>query len=122
MDSIIIKRNISISNNKATFGEIFLNGTKIGVTLEPTRKKINKGCYNARVYSSPRFGKDVILLENKYGRINIEIHTGNYVTDSTGCILIGTLKHNDQVWHSNAALNRLINSLKTTNSIEVIVK
>lgn len=122
MDKIVVKRNALISNAKSTFGEIFVNGVKVGVSLEPTHKKINKGLYSARVYSSPRFGKDVILLENKDGRSNIEIHTGNYVTDSTGCILIGTSKNNDQIWHSNAALSRLINALKTKNNIEVIVK
>ena len=120
MDIITIRR-LTIKGG-ATFGEIFLNNIKIGVTLEPTGLKIKKDTYSAKVYNSPRFHRKVVKLEDKHGRTYIEIHAGNYVSNSTGCILIGTEKKGMMITSSIAALTKLINSITTPTEIQVIVK
>ena len=120
MDTIIIKRLTNSGNG--TFGDIYLNNIKIGVTLEPTSLKIQKDTYHAKVYNSPRFHRKVIKLEDKNGRTFIEIHAGNYVRNSTGCILVGSVKKDKMITSSIATLNKLINKISTPNNIEVIVK
>jgi hypothetical protein len=89
MDIIKIERDRMRASAKATFGEIYVNGIKMGVTLElPHGQRIPAGTYNAGTYSSPKYGRTVIMLKNVPGRTNIEIHHGNYVSDTTGCILL----------------------------------
>lgn len=51
---------------------------------------------------------DVILLDDRDGRTVIEIHVGNYVHDTTGCILVGSSRGSDSVNDSKDKLNELI--------------
>src|SRR5690606_39271253 len=67
----------------------FQAGSVSGVTLENDSKKIPTGSYSASLYHSPKFQRTVIRLDNVPGRTDIEIHVGNYVADTTGCILVG---------------------------------
>ena len=122
-DKIEIKRDRMSPSAKATFGEIYVNGIKMGVTLElPKGRCISPGTYNAETYQSPKYGRTVIMLKNVPGRTNIEIHHGNDVSDTTGCILVGLSRHGNTIWHSVVTLDKIINSLKTSNNIKVIVK
>lgn len=50
---------------------------------------IPPGRYKVTIYASPHFGREVPLLQGIPGRSEIEIHYGNYPTDSRGCILVG---------------------------------
>jgi len=50
---------------------------------------IPEGEYKCRLYFSPKFKKTVYLLEEVPLRKYIEIHCGNVVDDTEGCILIG---------------------------------
>lgn len=67
------------------------------VTLE--KSILNKGSYQAviplGIYTcirrlSPHFGYDLFTLENVPGHNFIEIHCGNTVKDTEGCILLGS--------------------------------
>jgi len=122
MDIIEITRIKPISAQGPIHGTIKLNQTPMGVTLETGKRMINSGTYLAKVYDSPRFSRKVILLDNANSRTNIEIHAGNSITDTQGCILIGSSKHGDQIWHSVSALENLIKNIKTPNEIKVIVR
>lgn len=123
MDIIEIKRDRMMLSAKAIFGEIYVNRIKMGVTLElPHGQCIPAGTYNAGIYPSPKYGRMVIMLKNVPGRTNIEIHHGNYVTDTTGCILVGVSRHGNTIWHSVTTLDKIINSLTTPQNIQVIVK
>lgn len=41
------------------------------------------------------------------GRVNIEIHAGNFLRDSEGCILVGELTSSDGIVRSRDALRRM---------------
>lgn len=66
------------------------------VTLElPWKDNAHKvscipdGRYNVIRYPSPKRGYDVPMLVGVKGRDSIEIHIGNTVEDTDGCILVG---------------------------------
>jgi len=97
----------TVKNNK---GEI----TK-GYTLEPPDKNnirskscIPAGKYHARLYPIPRFRRTVILLEDVTDRDNIEIHPGNFIRHTTGCILPGKGRGLNAVWRSRLMLEEMI--------------
>lgn len=49
------------------------------------------GTYTAHRYASPKRGYDVFMLSGVPNRGDIELHIGNTVADSEGCILLGTM-------------------------------
>lgn len=52
--------------------------------------RIPAGRYQTARMHSPHMNVDLFQVLDVPGRGNIEIHFGNYVTDSEGCILLGT--------------------------------
>lgn len=82
-------------DSEGTFGMIHAEGRPMWVTLErpPGANKpmscIPAGVYDAQPFTSPTKGK-VFLLQNVPGRTMIEIHPGNTIDDTQGCILVGT--------------------------------
>lgn len=102
-DRIDITLHRTMKRGEATVGVLsFNNGKQKYFTLEPQwrdyangEKKvmgesaIPAGCYKLQRYESPRFGKLLPLLLGVPGFGAIEIHTGNYVKDTQGCILVG---------------------------------
>jgi hypothetical protein len=68
---------------------------------------IPPGRYKVTVYNSPHFGREVPLLEDVPGRSEIEIHYGNYPTDSRGCILVGLEHDLDFVGQTRKAFQQL---------------
>ena len=50
---------------------------------------IPDGTYPVTLYLSPKFGKTVLLLHDIPGHDMIEIHIGNRLDDTMGCILPG---------------------------------
>lgn len=108
------------ANDKQVLGNLFVYDRFIRlfecVTLEPANR-IPAGRYPVTKYQSPKFGFTVLLLHDVPGREAIEIHAGNFFTDSTGCILPGE-KHTDinkdgyiDVTFSKATLGKLIDLL-----------
>lgn len=67
---------------------------KICDTLEPAGTSkypcIPEGNYHFHLYPSPKFKRHVPLLDDVPGRKYIEIHPGNTLQDTLGCILVGT--------------------------------
>jgi hypothetical protein len=67
------------------------------VTLEPPWKNnqpkvscIPAGVYEVIITLSPRFGRLMPHLLNVPNRTEIEFHYGNTVSDTEGCVLVGT--------------------------------
>lgn len=86
---------------------------------------IPAGEYNARVRTSPRYGKH-LHITRVTGRSHILIHHGNFHTDILGCILIGD-SHRDinadgllDVVNSKASMARLLKNL-TTDELRIII-
>lgn len=115
----------------STMGSLYLNGKKIGYTLELPwnenergESRIPAGRYNAYIRkadTSSNWDYDVIQLRNVPNRSAIQIHRGNRPEHSTGCILPGVGKALNRVWSSTEALNKLLNKAQEGN-IEVVVR
>ena len=81
---------------RATAGVLSINGHFECYTLEPpiTSYKggpiaIPEGVYNVRPVWSVHNQRAVPLLEDVDGRSAIEMHHGDFVPDTLGCILVG---------------------------------
>ena len=90
---IKIKR---ISNTEyGTFGVLLKNDVPLMVTLErlPMHNQTNiscipTGCYECEKITSEKHGK-CIAVKNVPDRTNIQIHAGNQLKETEGCILVG---------------------------------
>lgn len=56
------------------------------------------------------------------GRTNIEMHIGNQVADSKGCILIGHYNETEEIRNSTFALNRMIGVLNGDQTFILVIK
>lgn len=69
--------------------------------------RIPAGTYKLFRVKSPELGYDVLVLDNVPNRSAIEIHRGNYPSDSEGCILVGYLDQNQLVVSTQAHMHLL---------------
>ena len=116
---------------KSTMGNLYLNGNKIGYTLENPWKnnqqyesRIPAGIYRASIRkaeTSSAWDYDTIQLANVRGRRAIQIHRGNKPEDTKGCILPGIGKGLNRVWSSEKALNKLLAKAQE-GSIQVVIQ
>lgn len=80
---------------EATLGELHVGPTVFATLERPwlgnehDASCIPCGEYRAMWYDSPSKGR-VLQLVNVPGRSMIELHVGNYVKDTEGCILVGS--------------------------------
>lgn len=84
--------------------ELPWRSNELGVSCIP------EGVYDCRKVKSEKFG-DVVYVSNVPGRTGILIHSGNSVTDTRGCILVGFDTDGRFVSNSRLALGRLLNNL-----------
>lgn len=83
-----------------TFGHVTRDDTGVMVvsaTLElPDRQnqhnisRIPSGSYLALRFNSPHIGYELFQLANVPDRVGIDMHVGNTMVDTDGCILLGT--------------------------------
>ena len=66
------------------------------------------GTYNITITYSPRFKKNLPLLNNVKGFDGIRIHSGNKPQDTEGCLLPGFNKVKGQVIDSRVTTDKLI--------------
>jgi hypothetical protein len=98
----------------STQGHIAINGVHECFTLERPSPQysadfhcIPAGTYKIELYASPHFGRLMPLLVDVPGHSNIEIHWGNFPSDSRGCILVGVEKAADMLYHTRDAFDVL---------------
>jgi hypothetical protein len=85
-------------SERGTFGQLFDSERRqLCVTLElPWRNNehdrscIPAGTYTLRRRFSPKHQGEVFEVEGVPDRADIELHVGNFVDDSLGCILLGS--------------------------------
>lgn len=100
-----LEREASTSNG--TIGQLSADGVFLCWTLEPDEDRpqhpaIPAGTYAVVVTYSPRFGRQLPLVEVP-GRAGIRVHPGNTDEDTEGCILLGTARDGETVRNSRAA-------------------
>lgn len=110
---------------QGTTGRLLVDGAPFCVTLERPAEQfggahacIPAGDYRVVLYESPHFGRLMPLLEDVPGRMGIEIHWGNFVSDFEGCIGVGSARStlpNGQpaIWKSRATFDKLFSAIQT---------
>lgn len=109
-----------------TLGELFVDGAHECFTLERlpfdpenpatwqygAKCCIPPGIFPVTVGWSAHFERMVPKIENVPGRTLIEIHWGNLVSNTLGCILVGEEKSHDAILASVAAFETLFDRVK----------
>jgi len=129
----IIRRNAH-TGDQFTKGDLFVDNTGIGYTLEPKVRQekygefdperkvygqtaIPFGTYDGFIRYSEKWGRKVIQLTGVPYFSAIQIHPGNFLRDTDGCILPG-LTYSDvetAVWNSEIALDRILEEIGDNN-------
>jgi len=108
------------SSDKATIGELLIDGTHECYALEdvvreiegqpvkawkvPHETAIPRGTYHVIINYSQRFKKDLPLLLDVPGFSGVRIHSGNGPEDTEGCILLGQLVPSRPDWVGNSRI------------------
>jgi Family of unknown function (DUF5675) len=85
------------TSSEGTFGTLLVNGRPYYVTLELPWKNNQKdvscippGEYKATRMFSEKFKKVLFVLHNIPGRDLVEFHIGNTISNTEGCVLLGS--------------------------------
>lgn len=120
-----------------TIGKLYIDGKYFCDTLEDTVRDLTKdpkipgataipaGTYRVSVTYSPKFGRDLPLVENVPYFTGIRIHRGNTAADTSGCILVGENKAVGKVLNSTLYEKELTEMLSDAersgfNTIEIL--
>jgi hypothetical protein len=88
--------------------------------------KVAAGTYTCKRYFSPEHGYDVFVLQNVpafQGQpvTYIELHIGNYLKDSKGCILLGLKKGAGMIEDSRVAFDQFMEIQKGVDSFTLTI-
>lgn len=104
-------------------------GLDDSMTVDEIKKKkvygetaIPYGTYKVSITYSPRFKKNLPLVEGVKGFEGIRIHSGNTAKDSLGCIIVGKNKKVGMVLDSRATMEKLMKVLNTKENIWLIIR
>lgn len=117
---LLLDENDNIIRNFMTLELPYLNNQK-------NISSIPLGTYTCSHRTSLKYGEH-LLLENVPDRSMILIHAGNYVKDTSGCILVGTELNNIngepemEIINSKLALQRLIDLTKDEEKIPMRIR
>ncbi len=80
-----------IRADEAVLGRLYHNGGLVCYTLENASTLIPCGMYSVQNSQSPKFKRELPLLQNAQvpSSRGIRIHVGNTANDSQGCVLVG---------------------------------
>lgn len=112
-----------------TIGQLFINGQYFSDTLEDTDRGLKDsmnleeikrikvfgntcipyGTYKVSITYSPKFKKNLPLINNVKGFEGIRIHSGNTSYDTQGCVLLGFNKVKGKVINSKDTVDKFIN-------------
>ena len=128
--------------NKPTYtiGKLYIDGCYFCDVLEDTdrgldddmkeseilKKKIKgqtaipTGTYPVKITYSPKYKKNMPLIENVKGYSGIRIHSGNTHKDTEGCVLVGKNKEVGKVLESRKTYNALYKILSETKERIII--
>ena len=121
---LLVNRTTRSANS--TIGQFSVNGNFFCYCLEPfdrgltadmtaaqvaaikvqDKTCIHPGTYAVTSYYSNKNGRNVPLVNDVTGFADIEIHQGNYPTDTDGCLLLGQNQGVDYVGPSDNIVNQ----------------
>lgn len=131
--------NLTLRRQKVTevctLGRLYAeDGAELCVTLEEPWRDANQdglgdtnvsripaGTYPAFRRMSPARGYEVFELRDVPGRSNVQIHKGNNVSHTLGCILVGTAWADDAITGSRLAFDKLMHELRDVSEFSLIV-
>jgi hypothetical protein len=112
--------------DQSTCGEMLINGAHQCWTLEPRSDQsqgkpycIPAGTYNISLIESARFAMITPHVLDVPGFTEIEVHPGNYPSDTEGCTLVGESQGPDMVGSSRMAFNALMQRLQGQTDISI---
>lgn len=125
-----------------TIGQLFIDDSYFCDTLEDTDRNLNQfdpielikskkiygetaiptGTYYVNITHSPKFNKDLPLINNVPGFEGIRIHSGNINKDTFGCILVGENKKKGQILNSRTTLKRLMDKIKNQKNLIINIQ
>lgn len=127
MEMRLVRKEIS---DTATIGELTLDDKYECFTLEDPVREIDgqppavwkvkdetaipRGRYEVVITFSDRFKRLLPLLLNVPGFTGIRIHYGNTPHDTSGCILVGSIKQTDRIAGSRLAFDALFPKLQAS--------
>jgi hypothetical protein len=123
---LLVKRETF--TNDSTIGKLYINGAFHCFTLEdrvrevkiPKVTAIPKGKYEVIINFSNRFQQMMPLLLNVPNFQGVRIHSGNYSTDTDGCLLVGSTKGVNMIGNSKAQYAKLMVALRKATKGEKI--
>lgn len=120
-------------DDKMTHGHLFVKTDGalkqyVCDTLEPAvRKKkipgktaIKEGTYKVVMSPSQKFHRMMPFLMDVPQFKGVMIHTGNYVSDTQGCIIVG-VRDKDMVKSSRVMFNKLMGIIKDADNVKIEV-
>lgn len=125
---------IRVENNpvEGTFGVVLLEGRVFCVCLEETQKEISydshipAGNYICERYLSPTKHIEVWELQHVQNRTHIQIHAGNTLDDTLGCILLGQyfdkLRGNRAVLNSGSTFEKFMQVTRNADRLNLTIK
>lgn len=135
MNNSELKLNRINNSDEFTEGLLYIGSTVYCSTLELTDRKLEQGgikikgqtCiprgkYNISVIMSPKFGYKVIYIHNVPDFNGVEIHAGNTVKDTRGCILVGVKNGIGTLSLSRVTLNDLISDIERLNICQITIE
>ena len=138
---IVTLRRIAFKESY-TIGKLYVDGIYVCDTVEDkdrglddsmSEEEIKKkkvygetaipyGTYKVSITYSPKFKKNLPLVESVKGFEGIRIHSGNTAKDSLGCIIVGKNKKVGMVLDSRATMEKLMKVLNTKEKIWLIIR
>lgn len=95
-------------------GRLYFRDVFLCDTLENPEKFMPYGFYTMCVNHSPKFKRELPLIAvPKHS--GIRIHQGNYIKDSSGCVLVGVRSSNKTLSYSLITLERIISVIRGCN-------
>ena len=73
--------------------------------------RIPAGVYPAFRFQSPHIGYELFQLANVPDRVGIDIHIGNTMKDTLGCVLVGETQEGDAITESRKAFGLFMGML-----------
>ena len=124
-----------------TIGKIYANGRYICDSIEDVDRGLDDnmdlkeiqakkvygetaiptGTYRIKITYSPKYKKQMPLVEGVKGFEGIRIHSGNTAKDSLGCVIVGENKVKGKVINSRATYNKLFDLIKNEKDIYLII-